>query len=179
MFRTATAAVLLLVLSGVPAHAADVPNGAEASSSSTVATAVIHVPTLTSTVATPAHGGNPYWAPFSDDARFHQPAHLSTERPAVLPALYAGLAALNIYDGYSTRHGLAMGAQEGNGLMAGVAHHSGAFWTVKAAATALPILIAERSWRTHRTRAIVMMVITNAVMGAVAYHNAQALHQLR
>jgi|SRR5579871_538565 len=103
----------------------------------------------------------------------------STARPAALPLLYASLAALHTYDAYSTLHGVANGAQESNGLMRGAAGSAVAMIGVKAAVTTLPIALAEHMWRTNRTAAIVMMVVSNGMMAAVAANNAHVLHQVR
>jgi hypothetical protein len=96
------------------------------------------------------------------------------DRPAALPALYLGLAATQVFDVYSTQHGLARGAREANPLMRGGA----AFWTMKAVGSAVPIVLAERMWKRNKVGAIVTMVLANGVMAAVAANNARVLgHQ--
>jgi hypothetical protein len=108
-------------------------------------------------------------------------SHLSgTSRGALLPSLYVSLAALNVYDAYSTRAGLARGAVEANRLMQGVAGNSAALWAVKGGTTAVSIFVAERLWRKHRrVEAIAVMVVSNGMMAAVAARNAAVLRTLR
>jgi hypothetical protein len=156
MFRQA--AILLLALAvvgfGRPVYAAD---ASEAASSFTAA-GEFTVPALgaASVGLTPAQ-------------------HASLARPAVLPALYAALAATEAFDGYSTQRGLANGARELNPLSQG--GHAG-FWTMKAIGTAVPIVLAERMWKTNKVAAIATMVVANGVMAAVAANNARVLaHQ--
>jgi len=94
-------------------------------------------------------------------------------RPSALPALYVSLAGLQAYDGYSTTRGVRNGATEANPLVGGLAGQPAAFWTVKALSTVTTIYFAEQLWRQHkRGQAIMTMVVANAVMGAVAAHNA-------
>jgi hypothetical protein len=94
-------------------------------------------------------------------------------RPRILPPLYVGLAALQAYDGYTTIHGVRGGASETNVLVGGLASRPAAFWSVKAASTVVSIYFAEQLWRSHhRTEAVVMMVVANGVMTAVAARNA-------
>lgn len=99
-------------------------------------------------------------------------------RPLALPALYASLAALQAYDGYSTLRGVAAGARETNPLVGGLVGQPVAFWTLKAGSTALSVYLAEQYWRDgHRTKAVVTMVAANALMAAVAARNAQILRR--
>jgi len=97
-------------------------------------------------------------------------------RGGVLPSLYVGLVALEVYDGYSTSQGLENGAVESNRLVQGLADNPTALWAVKAGATFVSIYMAERLWRkNHRGRAIALMVVTNGLMAAVALNNASVL----
>ncbi len=97
-------------------------------------------------------------------------------RGGVLPSLYVGLIALEAYDGYSTTRGLKDGAIESNTLLRRVAAAPTTLWAVKVGATFVCIYMAERLWRqNHRGRAVVLMVITNGLMAAVALNNASAL----
>jgi hypothetical protein len=86
---------------------------------------------------------------------------------------------LQAFDAYSTTQGVARGAREANPVVRGMAASPGAVWGVKAATTALPILLTERLWRTNRTAAIVTMVLANSVAATVAANNARVLRQLR
>jgi Domain of unknown function (DUF5658) len=94
-------------------------------------------------------------------------------RGLVLPGLYVGAAALQVYDGFSTMNGLKHGAVEANPVMAGIAGKSVALWAVKGGVTALSIYASERLWKQHRrAEAIAMMVAVNGVAAAVAARNA-------
>jgi len=109
------------------------------------------------------------------------PARLSQSlaRPAVLPALYASYAALQVYDVYSTRQALARGAREANPLMQGVVGNPGALWALKVGVTAGAVIAAERLWKTNKAAAIAVMVASNGVAALVAARNASTLRQLR
>ena|SRR5579884_2345632 len=97
-------------------------------------------------------------------------------RPKVLWPLYVGLGALQVYDGYTTLHGVHEGISETNPLVGGLAANPAAFWSVKAATTAVTIFFAETSWRSHHpTEAVVLMVVANGVMAAVAVRNTAAI----
>jgi hypothetical protein len=101
-------------------------------------------------------------------------------RGAVLSSLYVSLAALNIYDGVSTKQGLAHGAMEGNSGMSGIVGSSASLWTAKAVTTASAILLSEHLWKTHhKAGAVAVMVISNGLMSAVAAHNASVVSSLR
>jgi Domain of unknown function (DUF5658) len=100
-----------------------------------------------------------------------------TGRPAALPALYASLTALQVYDGYATLRGVRGGAPETNPLAGALAVHPAAFWTVKAVSTVTTIYFAEQLWRQHRRgEAILTVVVANALMGAIAVRNTQILN---
>lgn len=101
------------------------------------------------------------------------------QRPAALPALYATLAGLQMYDGYSTMQGRSAGAREANPMMNWMTASPARFWTVKAATTAASIAIAERLWKRNKVGAIVTMAVANTVSAAVAAHNASVLRQIR
>jgi hypothetical protein len=95
------------------------------------------------------------------------------QRPAALQVLYGSYAALQVADIVSTRRALAAGATEANPLMKSAAGSSGAMLAVKAASAAGTIYLAERTWKKHRTGAIVLMAILNGVSAAVVAHNAR------
>lgn len=95
------------------------------------------------------------------------------ERPAALQLLYGSYAALQIADVVSTRRALAAGATEANPLMKSAAGSSGAMLAVKAASAAGTIYLAERTWKKHRTGAIVLMAVLNGVSAAIVAHNAR------
>jgi hypothetical protein len=103
---------------------------------------------------------------------------LKPTRPASLPVLYATLAGLEAYDGYSTLRGVSSGANETNPLVGGLARQPAVFWTIKAVTTGASILFAEQLWRqNHRTQAVVLMILTNGAMGVIAARNASVLSQ--
>jgi hypothetical protein len=96
--------------------------------------------------------------------------------PQIVPSLYVSLAVLQAFDGYSTLRGVRNGAREANPIIGHAAGRPMAIWTLKAASTATTIYCAERLWRTHRRRqAITLLVAANAMMGAIAAHNASIL----
>jgi hypothetical protein len=104
----------------------------------------------------------------------------SISRPAVLPALYASYAALQVYDAYSTKQALAHGARETNPLVQQVVGKQSAFWAVKASATAGTILAAEHLWRKNNKKgAIAVLLASNAVAAVVAARNASVLRSQR
>jgi hypothetical protein len=96
-------------------------------------------------------------------------------RPALLMPLYAGQIALQAYDGYSTIAGVRQGRSEANPLVGGLASQPAAFWAVKAASTATSIWLAEQLWPQHPRRAVVLMIIADGVMTAVAARNTMIL----
>jgi hypothetical protein len=100
-------------------------------------------------------------------------------RPAALPAFYASLAALQLFDGYSTTRALAGGAKEANPVMKGVVNKPVVFWSLKAVMAVAPALATERMWKTNKAGAIAVMVVSNGMMAAVAAHNAKVLNRVR
>ena len=163
MMRTiAAAAVLSLILSVLPAYAADDNKGATAQP--TKAEQGIVADNL-------VWGENVTWGT-SKVTR-------SLSRPAALPALYASYAALQAFDVYSTRQALARGAREANPLMQGVVGNTGAFIAVKAGVGVATIVAAERLWKRNKAAAIAIMVASNGVSAIVAARNARTLRQLR
>lgn len=94
-----------------------------------------------------------------------------TPRPAVLPALYASLGAVQAFDVYSTRRALGAGAQEINPVMKKVAGSSAAMLAVKGVSTAATIYFAERAWKQNRKGAVILMAAINGAMAAIAVRN--------
>jgi len=157
----AAAALLLLTVSVIPARAADGSDAADG-----VASAV------------PALAADVDWA--LPAVQLGSGSNMAASRGSVLPSLYASLAALQAYDGYSTTTGLRHGATEGNGAMKNVAANPAAMWVVKAGVTTASIVAAERLWKQNRrVAAIATMVATNSVMAAVAAHNTSVLRAQR
>jgi hypothetical protein len=109
-------------------------------------------------------------------------AQRSTEprRPALLPALYVGSAALQGYDAYSTLTVLKHGGVEANPLMKSMTKSPAAFIGLKAGVATMSILAAERMWkRNNKLGAIATMVASNAFMAYVAANNARVLSQVK
>ena len=118
-------------------------------------------------------------APAEAPAPFAAPAWTPARRPLALPALYAGSAALQAFDAYSTLKALHLGAREANPFMQGAVGNPAVLIGVKAAVTTASIVAAEQMWRQHhQMRAIALMAISNGVMAAVAAHNASAISSL-
>ena len=160
-----TAAIVMLTVFGasaVPAAAAE-GNGATSAASATAATAT----------AERTLGADVDWS--LTPVKMNAPA-----RGSVLPALYASLAGLQALDAYTTTIGLTRGATEGNVVMSGIAGNSAALWAAKGGATFASIYAAECLWKQHRrAQAIGVMIASNAIMAAVAAHNAALVRQLR
>ncbi len=93
------------------------------------------------------------------------------KRPALLPALYASLGAMQAWDMYSTSAALKAGANEGNPTAAPFAGNAGSMLGLKAATTASTIFFAERMWKKNKAGAIAMMVAINGATAAVSMHN--------
>jgi hypothetical protein len=101
-------------------------------------------------------------------------------RGPLLPVLYVSLVGLQVYDGYSTSHGLAHGAVEANTFMGAVASHPAILWTAKSGAAFASIYMAERLWhRGRRGQAIAVMIASNGLMMAVAASNASVIRAQR
>src|ERR1044071_5129013 len=117
----------------------------------------------------------------TESLRLPSPIHgwQPPQRPAALPILYAGYAALQTFDVVSTTRGLHSGATEANPFMKQIVARPAVFWATKAAGTILPIMIAERYWKTNKVRAIAIMAVSNGVMATIAANNAKVLKQMR
>ena len=59
--------------------------------------------------------------------------------------------------------------------MQGAANNSAVFWSIKAATTALPMVLAEKMWKRNKVGAVVMMAVANSVAVTVAANNARVL----
>ena len=95
----------------------------------------------------------------------------TVERPAILPALYATLGAMQAWDIYSTRAALRAGAREANATAAPFAGNAASLMGLKAVTTASTIFFAERMWKKNKVGAIVMLVAINGATAAVSMHN--------
>ena len=92
-------------------------------------------------------------------------------RPAILPALYATLVAMQAWDLYSTNAAMKAGGREANPTVAAFAGNASALIGLKAATTASTIFFAERMWKKNRMGAIVMLVAVNGATAAISMHN--------
>jgi hypothetical protein len=107
-------------------------------------------------------------------------APMVDKRPTALMSMYAGLAALQAYDFYSTTAAMKSGAREANPVMNGVVGNPAAFLAVKAGVTGASIFAAERMWRQHhRAQAIAVMAASNGFMALVAAHNHSVMAATR
>lgn len=157
MFRIAAIAILSFSLSGLSAFAADdAERSIETASAETLG------------AGAPMAGGVD-WS--------MKPLHVggAMKRPTALAGLYASLAGLQVYDAMSTAKGMKQGAREANPLMQGAVHNSAMFWSVKAATTVLPMIMAEKMWKRNKVGAVVMMAVANSVAATVAANNARVL----
>lgn len=93
------------------------------------------------------------------------------QRPAILPALYVTLGAMQGWDIYSTRAALQAGAREANPAATAFAGNAGSLLGLKAASTVGTIYLAERMWKKNRVGAVVMLVAINSATAAVSMRN--------
>lgn len=101
-----------------------------------------------------------------------------TDRPAILPALYATLGAMQAWDIYSTRAALQAGAREANPTAAPFTGNAASMFGMKAATTAGTIFFAERMWKKNKVGAVIMLVAINGATAAVSMHNMQNAKRL-
>ena len=94
-----------------------------------------------------------------------------SKRPAILPALYVSLGAMQAWDAYATNSALKAGAREANPAVAPFAGNTGALIGAKAAATVGTIFFSERLWKKNKVAAIVMLAAINGATAAVSMHN--------
>ena len=92
-------------------------------------------------------------------------------RPRVLGVMYGTFGALQALDVYSTYRSLNAGATEVNPVARKAASSPTAMIALKAASTAASIYFAERSWKSNRKGAVVLMAIINGVTAAVVANN--------
>jgi len=159
MFRTAAIAILTFSLSALPTFAAD--NDAERA---------IEAGSVRETAAAGVSmAGDVDWS--------MKPIHVGggTKRPGALAGLYVSLAGLQVYDAMSTARGLKQGAREANPMMQGAVNNSAMFWSIKAATTAVPMMMAEKMWKRNKVGAVAMMAVANSVAAIVAANNAKVL----
>lgn len=101
-------------------------------------------------------------------------------RPWPLPALYGSAIFLHACDTYLSLSALNAGASELNPVLKPFTNRPVAFIAVKAGLTAASIAGAESMWKnSHRGRAVVLMLLTNAMMVGITAHNAAVLQTIR
>jgi len=89
----------------------------------------------------------------------------------VRPALYGGLVTLQALDAHSTFRAIDAGHGETNPLMQWTVEHPLALVSIKAAATAATVLVAEKIRKRYPKRALVFMAAVNAAYAAIVIHN--------
>lgn len=92
----------------------------------------------------------------------------------LMPALYAGNIALQVMDTHSTFRALDAGMVESNPVMRWTTEHPVAFVSMKAAATATTILVAEKIRKKYPWRAALFMAGVNTAYGLIVSHNYRA-----
>ena len=92
------------------------------------------------------------------------------KRPALLPALYLSLGAMQAWDVYSTSAALKAGAYEANPT-ARFTGGTGSMIALNAVTTASTIFFAERMWKKNKVGAVVLMTAINGATAAVSMHN--------
>ena len=102
-----------------------------------------------------------------------------TERPAILPALYVTLGAMQAWDIHSTRTAIRAGAREANPTAVTASGNAASLLGLKAATTAGTIFFAERMWKKNKVGAIVMLVAINGATAAVSMNNMRNAKRLR
>jgi Domain of unknown function (DUF5658) len=96
----------------------------------------------------------------------------AAKRPSPLVPMYVSFAALEGLDYTSTTKALASGAgREANPVMGAIVGNRAAFFAVKAGTAAATIWMAERMWKKHPVRAVIVMGVLNGAMGTVVAHN--------
>ena len=92
----------------------------------------------------------------------------------LMPALYAGNIALQVTDTHSTFRALDAGMVESNPMMRWTTEHPVAFVSMKAAATATTILVAEKIRKKYPWRAALFMAGVNTAYALIVSHNYRA-----
>jgi hypothetical protein len=93
------------------------------------------------------------------------------KRPAILPALYVTLAAMQAWDVYSTSAAMKAGASEGNPIAAPFVGNPGSMIALKVMSTASTIYFAERMWKKNRVKAVLVLAAINGATAAISMHN--------
>ena len=89
----------------------------------------------------------------------------------VQPALYGGLVVLQGLDVHSTLRAIDAGYYEQNPLMRWTVAHPAAFISMKAAASAATIYMAEKIRKRHPKHAMLFMAAVNSAYALIVVHN--------
>jgi Domain of unknown function (DUF5658) len=108
------------------------------------------------------------------NAAVQPPAVVRQTPRGLLPALYAGNIALQVMDTHSTFRALDAGLVESNPVMGWTTEHPVAFVSMKAAATATTILVAEKIRKKYPRRAALFMAGVNTAYAFIVWHNYRA-----
>jgi hypothetical protein len=106
----------------------------------------------------------------SNPTTVHEPPIKGTPR-GLQTALYGGLIALQALDTHSTLRAVDSGYVEQNPLMRWTVEHPVALVSMKAAASAATILVAEKIRKRHPKRAVLFMAAVNTAYALVVLHN--------
>lgn len=104
---------------------------------------------------------------------------MDARRPILL-ALHGTTAIVQAMDGLTTRKVLAAGGYEANPVMQSIAGNEKALLATKIGAAAATVIGTETLWHdNHKFAAIVVSVLANSAMAAVANHNNQVLKRVQ
>jgi hypothetical protein len=93
-------------------------------------------------------------------------------RPVLLLPLYASFATLQAMDAHSTLKAVRNGtAVERNPVLEPFGDNAGAVIALKAATTVGTVFLAEKMWRRHPVRAVLLMTAVNVAYGAIVSTN--------
>lgn len=87
------------------------------------------------------------------------------------PALYGSMLVLQGLDVHSTLRAIDAGHHEQNPLMRWTVSHPAAFISMKAAASAATIYVAEKIRKRHPKRALLFMAAVNSAYALIVVHN--------
>ena len=92
-------------------------------------------------------------------------------RPRALGIMYGTLGALQALDVYSTYRSLQAGGTEINPVVKQATSSPAAVIAIKAASTAASVYFAEKTLKSNRKGAVILMAVVNGVTAAVVANN--------
>jgi hypothetical protein len=107
-----------------------------------------------------------------------EPGSAAPSRRLIVP-LYATFAGLQALDAHSTIRAINAGGVETNPLLQWTAGKPGALIAVKSAAAVGTIVLAEKGWKKHPVRTVVLMAALNAAYAGVAVNNYRIANSRR